>query len=323
MTWPDWLTYGTDGIVALQTSGSAALTSVMQALTFLGSEWFFLLLMPSVLWSLDAALGIRLGLALLVSGSLNAVMKLAAGLPRPFWVDPRVRALSFESSFGLPSGHAQNGVVLWGRLAAALRKPGVWAGALVLILAVSASRVYLGVHFPADVLAGWGAGLILLALLVWLEPAALRWFRSRRLTTRILFAGLGALAPLSLGGFAFGLAVVRRYPAAWAANYLAAGGAEGVFAPASPEGLIATTGALFGLAIGAVLLDHWGKFDGRRGGWQRPARFVVGILGVLALYLGLSAILPSGEVLRYLRYAVVGFWISYGAPRLFVALRIG
>ncbi len=156
----------------------------------------------------------------------------------------------------------------------------------------------------------------------WNRPRS-KWFRNWRLATRILFAGLGALAPLSLGGFAFGLAVVRRYPAIWAANYLAAGGSEGVFAPASPDGLIATTGALFGLAIGAVLLDHWGKFDGRRGGWQRAARFLVGTAGVLALFVGLSAIFPSGEALRYLRYAAVGFWISYGAPRLFVGLRIG
>jgi len=45
------------------------------------------------------------------------------------------------------------------------------------------------------------------------------------------------------------------------------------------------------------------------------------------LFFGLRAVLPTadtalGQALRYLRYAAAGFWVSYGAPRLFVALRL-
>jgi hypothetical protein len=53
----------------------------------------------------------------------------------------------------------------------------------------------------------------------------------------------------------------------------------------------------------------------------------VGVAGTVVLYYGLRAILPSGEDLagylaRYVRYAAVGVWLSYLAPRLFVRLRL-
>src|SRR3990172_2483279 len=149
----------------------------MESFTFLGAELFYLLVMPALLWSYDASLGTRLGLALLTSASLNAVLKVAFALPRPFWVDGRVRALSIETSFGLPSGHAQNAVVLWGYLAVQVRHWWATIGALVLIAAISFSRVYLGVHFPGDVLTGWILGALFLALFVALEKPAALWLK--------------------------------------------------------------------------------------------------------------------------------------------------
>ena len=54
---------------------------------------------------------------LLISAGLNEWVKDLFKLPRPFWIDPKL-GLSVETSYGLPSGHAQNAVVLWGYLAA-------------------------------------------------------------------------------------------------------------------------------------------------------------------------------------------------------------
>jgi hypothetical protein len=48
----------------------------------------------------------------------------------------------------------------------------------------------------------------------------------------------------------------------------------------------------------------------------------VGLVGVLGLQLGLVLLLPEGEAFRLARYALLGLWISYGAPRAFMALRI-
>jgi len=318
---PDWLTFGSEWITTLQASGPAWLTLVMDGFTWLGSEWFYLLVMPAVLWSYDSRLGIRLGVMLLLSGTVNSVLKLAFGLPRPFWIDSRIRALSPEGSFGLPSGHAQNGVALWGLLAYDARRPWAWVSAALLILGISFSRVYLGVHFPADVAGGWLVGAGLLLLVIGLGARLSGWYSRVALRTRVLAAGLLALALLAIGGLVWRAVEARPLPQEWQENYEAAAGAS-VFAPAAPDGILLAGGALFGFALGAVLLDSWDGFDGRRRGWTQGARYLIGVIGLLVLYLGLRQVLPEGEVFRYLRYAAVGFWISYGAPRAFGALRI-
>jgi len=318
-----WLQWGTDQIVALQAGGRLVLTQTMESFTFLGAELFYLLIMPAVLWCFSASLGIRLGLSLLLSAGTNAVLKLAFGLPRPFWVDGRIGALSIETSFGLPSGHAQNAIVLWGYLAYQVRRWWAAWAALLLTLAISFSRVYLGMHFPADVVAGWIIGGVILALFILLERPIARWLKQRVLPTRIGVAVVISFGLLGLGWLAAQAAAGSDLPPDWAANFHRALGATIPFGPGSLEDIVAGAGALLGFSVGAILLDAWGRFTDGRGFWLRWARFFVGLVGVLALQLGLVALLPEGEAFRFARYALLGLWISYGAPRAFAALRLG
>jgi len=318
-----WLQWGTDQIVALQAGRILVLPQAMESFTFLGAELFYMVVMPAVLWCFSASLGIRLGLALLVSAGVNAFLKLAFGLPRPFWVDGRIAALSIETSFGLPSGHAQNAVVLWGYLAYQVRRWWAAWAALLLTLAISFSRVYLGMHFPADVVAGWIIGGVILALFILLERPIARWLKQRVLPTRIGVAVVISFGLLGLGWLAAQAAAGSDLPPDWAANFHRALGATIPFGPGSLEDIVAGAGALLGFAVGAILLDAWGRFTDGRGFWLRWARFFVGLVGVLALQLGLVALLPEGEAFRFARYALLGLWISYGAPRAFAALRLG
>src|SRR3990170_4527003 len=187
-------------IVAVQAAAGAPWTQLAQAFSFIGTEYFFLLVMPAILWCYDAPLGVRAGLALMTSATVNGILKLAFHMPRPPWIDARVHPLAEETSYGLPSGHAQNSLVLWGYLAYRLRRWWTTFGAVVLILGISFSRIYLGVHFPTDVLGGWIAGAILLTLSVWLEGPVARWLTPRPLTVRLLVV---ALASISLLGIAW------------------------------------------------------------------------------------------------------------------------
>jgi hypothetical protein len=131
-----------------------------------------------------------------------------------------------------------------------------------------------------------------------------------------------ALAMLALGSLAAQNALGRPLPAEWAENYQRALGEAIPFAPESVEDLVAAAGALLGFGAGAVLLDAWGGFSTQRGGWLRPARFFIGLVGVLVFQLGLDLVFPEGEMFRFFRYSLIGLWIAYGAPRAFVALRI-
>jgi len=303
--------WGIEWIVTLQSLSTPLLTQAMEVFTFLGSELFFLVLMPAVLWCYDASIGVRTGLALLTSASFNGILKLVFRLPRPFWIDSRVQPWTAEASYGLPSGHAQNAIVVWGYLADRLRRSWVTAAAFILIVGISISRMYLGVHFPTDVLGGWIVGGVLLAILVRLEAPVSRWLRERPVSMQLLAAVVASLGLLAVGAVILG--ATEPPTGAWPPEL--AREAHTI------RGLVSSTGALLGVAVGAVLLSAWGKFDGRSGGTLvRFARFALGLAGVIVLYAGLGALLPDSEVWRYLRYATLGLWGVYGAPRVFVAL---
>ncbi len=319
-----WLAWGIPVIAWLQGLGDW-LIGPMGFFTFMGKEEFYLIVMPAILWCFDVGLGIRLGLILLASDGLNGALKLAFGWPRPYWVSDSVRGLASETSFGLPSGHAQNAMALWGRLAAGLRRRwAMWAAAL-LILLISVSRVYLGVHFPSDVIAGWVAGGLLLWAFLRLDPPAVRWLGSLSPGGRVGIAFAASLLVLGLQYGILALTAGRAIPPEWAERALAATGEP--IAPRSLEGMFSTSGILFGFGGGAGLLSAWGRFD-PRGPWlKRLARFLIGLTGVLAIWLGLRSVFPEGEallalVLRYLRYAAAGFWVAYLGPRVFGWLRL-
>ena len=94
--------------------------------------------------------------------------------PETFWVVP-------ETGFSFPSGHALATMCFYGMLAfLAIRNIEKWRGRLAVItiaviisLAVGISRIYLGVHYPTDVVAGYAAGFMWLtfciSLLMWWE----------------------------------------------------------------------------------------------------------------------------------------------------------
>ncbi|HET8653478.1 MAG TPA: phosphatase PAP2 family protein, partial [Gaiellaceae bacterium] len=110
-------------------------------------------------------------------------LKLGFQRERPFFPDP----LSSESTYSFPSGHASVSLAVYGTLGyilarhAATRRAQVaaLAGAAVLVLLIGFSRLYLGVHFLSDVIAGYSIGLAWVSLCVVLLHLRLRW-RERR-----------------------------------------------------------------------------------------------------------------------------------------------
>src|SRR5207245_1542562 len=97
-----------------------------------------------------------------LSGPLLDLFKLAFHMPRPHWVDARIKELSGSGGYGMPSGHVLSATVVWPSVAKTLGKPWAWAIALACVLLVSISRVYLGVHFMSDVVAACLIGTALL-----------------------------------------------------------------------------------------------------------------------------------------------------------------
>jgi undecaprenyl-diphosphatase len=114
---------------------------------------------------------------------LNYELKLVFGRtrPDPFFDYPLPESPSFPSGHALFAASAFGGlaVLVTRRLRRRLARAAVWAAALVVIALVGLSRVYLGVHYPSDVLAGYAVGLVWVVAVA-LGDRAARWRRARR-----------------------------------------------------------------------------------------------------------------------------------------------
>jgi membrane-associated phospholipid phosphatase len=304
------------------------LTPIMKFFSFLGNTDFYLLVAPAILWCVDARLGLRVGLFLMINGMVNSALKVALHGPRPYWYTSKMNVLgSSENSFGMPSGHAQNSVVVWGTLADRIKHRSAWIIAVVIMCLIGISRIYLAVHFPHDVLLGWLFGAIMLGLLLRVEGPVLEWLRHYQIGIQLLLIFLFSLflilivsiAQLSLNGW--------RLPLEWINNSHIAFPNDAPINPLSYHNFLTNTGAFFGLAAGWIWISSLGGFL-TRGPWLKLIlRYLIGLVGVLILYLGLGSIFSDAETfisyaIRYIRYALIGFWISGFAPWLFIKLKL-
>lgn len=165
----------------LHSHASPTLDSVMVLVSRLGMWWglipFDLAVIAFLLVRRQSARAMFFALAVGGAGLLNVLTKALFGRARPaLWV-----SIAPAQDFSFPSGHAMGSaaavvastVLLW---RSAARWPVTLAGA-AWILVVSASRAYLGVHYPSDLVAAWLASLAWVCGLTWVFHA-LSWSRS-------------------------------------------------------------------------------------------------------------------------------------------------
>lgn len=167
-------------LVAIQSLRSPQLDLVMYAVTYVGFEPQTLLLTGAaaiVLWIIGLRRAAVFTLFTVLGGVLGVLIKAFVARPRP--PDELLHAVSSRLDFGYPSGHALFAVLFYGFLAfiawTSLRNR-LWRLVAVLVLAILAlatgiSRVYLGSHWPSDVLGGYLIGSALLLALVKLYQA--------------------------------------------------------------------------------------------------------------------------------------------------------
>ena len=273
---------------------SPALDLPFKALTFLGEETFFLIFMPVFYWCIDRRLGSRLFFLLLFSSYINAIAKVLIDQPRPFTYDQRIQPLVHATEGGMPSGHTQNAVVIWGYLAARSGKLMPWLLAGFLMIGIPLSRIYLGVHFPTDLAGGYLIGGLILLLFLQFSSRVENWLIEKGFVWQLLISLLGPLVLVVLN-------------------------------PTGNRYVLSMISILMGTCTGFVLERRFVKFSCEGIWWKKAIRYLLGVLMLFGLWGGLnlafSGLEPEG-VFRFIRYSLVGLWGAVGAPWMFVGFRL-
>jgi len=284
--------WGLDFIIMIQQIDTPLLDSFFRAITSLGDELFYLLLFPFLLWCVDFYLGIRVGIIFLLSVYANNGIKEIFQQPRPFDILPEIQKVH-AYGYGFPSGHAQSSLVVWGSIAYWKRQIWIRNLSVLLILLIGFSRIYLGVHFPTDILGGWLFGGLILGLSYFIFLKIKLDFIQKNMIFKIICITLFPVILLQIQ---------------------------------SSQDIISSVAVLTGIGYGLLFFSS--SIGGiRPGNWlKRLISFLVGVIGIGIIYLGLKLILPSEgqsfyQLFRFFRYLLLGIWISFGAPCLFI--RIG
>jgi hypothetical protein len=264
----------------------------------------------------------------MINGTVNSVLKIAFHNPRPYWFSRSVDVYgNAENSFGVPSGHSQNAIIVWGTIAQRIKTRWAWIVASIIILMIGISRLYLGMHDLQDVLAGWIFGIVMLWLFLHFEKPIANWMKRHSPGMQVLFSFLFSL------GLILVITLVRAtlsgwsIPTEWISNARQAFPEEPVITPLSFHNVLSAPAAMFGLAAGWIWITSLGGFSVQGVWWKLILRYFAGLVGVLILYMGLGSIFPETEtisayILRYIRYALIGFWMAGFAPWLFVKIKL-
>jgi membrane-associated phospholipid phosphatase len=281
------LNWGIDVIALLQHFKAEFFVLFMKGITLLGNETAYLIMMPVVLWCVDFRTGARTGAVFLSSAYLNFIFKDILAQPRPFILEPSAKLIE-ASGYGIPSGHAQGSLVFFGMLALLIRKRWFTVISVILILLIAFSRIYLGVHFPTDILGGWFLGGCLLFGYLKLgnrfEQIAAQWSLWQQIVLLVATTGIMLV-------------------------YIT-------------HETIVIVAAYFGLGIGTILSIRFNYTQKPSSFSQYIVRPLTGLIMGAAIYIGLACIFPKNgeplyEPLRFVRYFILVLWLTTGAFWLF------
>lgn len=278
------------------------LNELMLALTHLGEETVFLVLALIVFWCVDKKRGYLVMSVGFLGIMANQFMKLLFRVPRPWVLDPGFtileRAREAAAGYSFPSGHTTVAVAAFVSLGVTARRKITAFVCVLLAVLVGISRMYLGVHTPADVLAGALTSLILILLL-----------------QRVPWSNLGmgilvtVMALLSLGLLAF--VTFYPFPADMDARNLESG--------------VKNAYTMIGCMAGVLVVYHGEKkyvnFTTIAVWWAQILKVILGLTLVLAVKEGLRSPLENLIGMEYparaLRYFLVVLTAGFIWPMTF------
>lgn len=263
-----------DILYALEKIRTPFWNGVMSAVTQLGGEVIFIVAAVVVFWCVSKWEGYYLMTIAFCGTVLNQFLKLICRVPRPWVRDPNFTivesARAEATGYSFPSGHTQNAIGLFGGMARWGGRRWVRLGLTALALVIAFSRMYLGVHTPADV----GVSLVLAAALVLgLYPLM------RRAQEKPRYMGYVLAAMLVVSGAFVVFLETYGFPADMDAENLASGIGNAW----------KMLGAVAGMTLAWLLDRRYIHFETQAVWWVQVIKVAVGMALLLAIKSGLKA----------------------------------
>ncbi len=280
-------------IIWVQQWSTSFWDSFWRGITFLGDMEYYMLVIPLIYWLYSKKFAFRFALIFLFSAYFNSASKFNFITERP----PQDLRLIDQGGYAFPSGHAQGNTVFWGFLAHQIKKTWAYAAAVILILLVSFSRLYLGVHYPIDVIFGISIGVIAIGLY------QIAWAR------RPVVSDLGRYLLISAGAV-FLLFLLHT----------------------QGDGPM-VTGFLFGSLWGYRLEKDFIGWKEKASLVQNLFKVILGIFVFFALREVTRAVFINWPgvteeqsiifpIMTWIRYTIMGFWVTLFAPLVFQKLKL-
>ena len=255
---------------------SPVLNDFFLMITELGGETAFLVLALIFFWCVDKRRGYYIMAVGFIGTIANQLLKLWFRIPRPWVRDESFTAVEAAKGdaggYSFPSGHTQTSVGTFGSIAASAKNRIVQVICITLAVLVGFSRMYLGVHTPADVLVGAVMALVLVLIV---KPVV---YRGGHKGMKILIVVMLAMA---VGMLVY----VEWNPAGFAAddvNYLS--GLKNAYT---------MLGCLIGVAVVYLVDYRYLKFQTDAIWWVQIIKAMLGLGVVLAVKEGLRAPLEA------------------------------
>lgn len=177
------------------------LDALFSAITYLGDEVIFILIALTFLWCIDKRRAYFLIYLGLLGMGINTLIKNIFCIPRPWMRDPQFtiveQARAAATGYSFPSGHTQTATTGYGGIALTSKHRSTRILCILAVALTAFSRLYLGVHTPADVLTSLSIGIALLLIVPPLHRRAERSHRGR-MTSRALLGAFAVLVPAIL-----------------------------------------------------------------------------------------------------------------------------
>ncbi len=286
--------FGEDILNSVHIFAGSWLDAVMLGITSAGSETFYMVALPVLYWCWDRRKALYVGAVFLTAMTINDALKSLFNHPRPdpSRLLPGIQELATRykpGGPGFPSGHAQGSMSFWGAIAVMAGNKTVEAICAVMIILVTYSRLYMGVHFTGDVIGGLALGVLCLVVIL---PAAAATEKHYRSFSPVLITIILVIVPIAV--------------------YIAVPGHH----------VNTTMGTISGFLIGALLAEDRIRFNPRNRLPYQIVKIAIGIAVVAAIRIGLKYILPDSMAAGFFRYWCIGFWCSFGAPYVFGKITI-